>query len=84
MSETEAECISLDAGRYPSATIGAIDFVSISHSDFPIKRRRMITTMGLVTHAIKSQKRVLRSSHRAIAITRIQSSTFIVVKPDWC
>ena len=66
------------AGRYLRAAIGAIDFISI-YSDFPIKRRRMITTMGLVTHAMKSQKRVLRSSHRAIAITRIHSSTFMVV-----
>ena len=49
------------------------------YSDFPIKRSRMITTMGLVTHAMKSQKRTLRSSHRAIAITRIHSSTFMVV-----
>ena len=39
----------------------------------------MITTMGLVTHAMKSQKRVLRSSHRAIAITRIHSSAFMIV-----
>ena len=42
---------SLGAGRYSSAAIGAIDFISI-YSDFPIKRRRMITTMGLVPHAI--------------------------------
>ena len=39
------------AGRYLRAAIGAFDFISI-YSDFPIKRRRMITTMGLVTHAI--------------------------------
>ena len=39
------------AGRYLRAAIGAIDFISI-YSDFPIKRRRMITTMGLVPHAI--------------------------------
>lgn len=48
-------------------------------SDFPINRRRMITRMGLVTQAMKSQKRMLRSSHRAIAIIRIQRSTFMVV-----
>ena len=35
--------------------------------------------MGLVTQAMKSQKRMLRSSHRAIAIIRIQRSTFMVV-----